>query len=141
MQSLSTFIRMLGSIPEVKNSASIMIMKILFLIQKSPSKARCKRTSVVSSKYIQEVLRISATSGILSYFYSHLSLQTVFPSIKLTQNCYIKKYKHTFFLKTDNFILNWVQSLSPTIIPYLKDYPFQHFSELGTILKYNLSLC
>ena len=133
MQSLSTFIRMLGPIPEVKNSASIMIMKILFLIQKSPSKARCRRASVVSSKYIQGVLRISATSEILDYFYSLLSLQTVFPAIKLTQNCYIKKYKHTFFLKTDNFILNWVQSLSPTIIPYLKDYPFQHFSELGTI--------
>ena len=30
-------------------------------------------------------LRISATSGKLDYFYSHLSLEAVFPALKLTQ--------------------------------------------------------
>ena len=34
-------------------------------------------------------LRVSATSGKFDYFYSHLSLETVFPALKLTQNCYI----------------------------------------------------
>ena len=33
------------------------------------------------------------------------------------------KYKHIFFLKTGNLILNWAPSLSPTIIPFIKDYP------------------
>ena len=31
------------------------------------------------------VLEISATSGKLDYFYSHSSLETVFPALKLTQ--------------------------------------------------------
>ena len=31
------------------------------------------------------VLEISATSGKFDYFYSHLSLETVFPALKLTQ--------------------------------------------------------
>ena len=132
MQSLSTFIRILGPIPEVKDSALIMIMKILLLIQKSPSKVRCSQTSVVSSKYIQGVLRVSVISAIFGYFYSHLSLEIVFPALKLTQNCYIHEYKHIFLLKTGNFILNWVPFLLlQSFYIYLEDYPFQRFSELG----------
>ena len=36
-----------------------------------------------------------------------LILETVFPVLKLTQNWYISKYKHTLFLKTGDSILNW----------------------------------
>ena len=51
MQSLNTFIRISGLMPEVKKSHWSMIMKISLFIQKSPSKARFSRTSVVCSKY------------------------------------------------------------------------------------------
>ena len=34
-------------------------------------------------------LRVGATPGKFGYFYSHLSLETVFSALKLTQNCYI----------------------------------------------------
>ena len=87
-----------------------MIMKILLLIQKSPSKARCRQTIVVFSRYIQGVLRVSATSGKLGYFYSHLSLETVFAGLTLTQNCHINKYKYIFFLENwvPLWVLNWV---------------------------------
>ena len=37
------------------------------------------------------------------------------------------KYKHIFFFKTRNLILNWIPSLSPTIIPCLKDHPNNQF--------------
>ena len=51
------------------------------------------------------------------YFYSNLSLKSI-PS-SLTQNCY-KNMKISFSWELLN--LNWVP-LSPTSIPYLKDYP------------------
>ena len=54
-------------------------------------------------------LRVSATSGKFDYFYSYLSLETVSPALKLTQNCYINV--NIFFLKTSNLFLNWVPSL------------------------------
>ena len=94
-------------------------------------------------------LRVSATPGNSCYFHSHLSLETAFPALKLTQNCYI-----TMNLKTSKLILNCVRPLSPTNLLYLKDYPHnltkyeikktskisisQLFSELVTILKHNL---
>ena len=34
-------------------------------------------------------LRVGAAPGKVGYFYSHLSLETVFPARKLAQNCYI----------------------------------------------------
>ena len=56
-----------------------------------------------------------------------LILETVFPALKLTQNWYITKYKHTPFLKTGNLILNGVSFFykhpmperlsSPSILP------------------------
>ena len=102
-----------------------MIMKIFMLIQKSPSKVRCRQTSVNYSKYIWwwwwwwggglgvgGCPRVSAISEKLYYFYSHVSLEKVFPPLKLTQNCFINNFfflKHIFFLKTGNLILNWVK--------------------------------
>ena len=66
-----------------------MIRKILLVIQKSPSKERCKQTSVICSKYILEVWGWEPPLEKFDYFYSHLSLETVFPALKLTQNCYL----------------------------------------------------
>ena len=103
-----------------KNLHWPMIMKILLLIQKSLSKERSRRASVVCSKYIWRVW--SATSRKFDHFYSRLSLETVFPALKLKQNCL--NCKHIFSLKLDNLILNMVPSLSPITIPCLKDYPY-----------------
>ena len=43
-----------------------------------------------------------------SIFHPHLSLEAVFPSLKLTQ--YLYKYEHLFFWKTGNLIMSWVNS-------------------------------
>ena len=43
----------------------------------------------------------TATPGKVCNIYSHLSLEKVFPVLKLTQNCYINI--HTFFLKNWQF--------------------------------------
>ena len=51
------------------------------------------------------VLRIGATPGKFGYFYSHLSLETVFAALKLAQKL-LDKYEHIFFLKTVNLTLN-----------------------------------
>ena len=84
-----------------------MIMEILLLIQKSPSNVIRRRTSMVSSKYISG-LRVNVRLGKFDQFYYNLSLETGFLALKLTQNCYIGKYKYMLFLKTGILILNWV---------------------------------
>ena len=110
-----------------------MIMKILSLIQTSPSNERCRRTSGVCSKYIREVWGSVPPQ---ENFYSHLSLETVFPALKLTENCYINV---NIFLKTDNLILNYVPFLSPIIIPCprgsLHDLSFPTLSWIGNKLE------
>ena len=68
------------------------------------------------------LLHIQTVRGIFAYFYSHLSLETVFPSCKLTQNYYIN-ISTSFSWKLVYLILNRPPSHSPTIIPCLKDYP------------------
>ena len=47
--------------------------------------------------------------GKLCNLYPHLCLETVFPVLKLTQNCYLH-YVSIFFLKTANLIINWLLS-------------------------------
>ena len=84
-------------------------MKILLLIQKSPSKERCRQNKCGLFQIHLGGLRVSATSGKFDYLYSYLSLETVSPALKLTQNCYINV--NIFFLKTSNLFLNWVPSL------------------------------
>ena len=42
--------------------------------------------------------------------YPHLCLETVFPALKLTQNCYLPYNINIFFLKTANLIINWLLS-------------------------------
>ena len=71
----------------------------------------------------------------------------------MTQNC--EHCEHYFFLKTGNFMINWIR-LSPTNILYRNDYPHDLskyeikvtlkipisnlFSEFRKILKYSLGL-
>ena len=99
-------------------------------------------------------LKVGANLGNFCYFYSHLSLETVFPSIKLTQIYYINM-SIFFFLKTGNLIFNCVPT-SPTNTPHMKENPYnltkykiketlktqisQLFKELETIWKYSLGL-
>ena len=84
-------------------------------------------------------------------FYPHLSLETVFPALKLTQICCINM--NIFFL--ENWQFN--HKLAPPLLnlPSLKDCPhslakyeskqnsklsiFQLISEVGEIRKYSLS--
>ena len=69
-------------------------------IGKNRSKARCRRTILVCPNAIGG-LGGAATPGKVCNIYSHLSLETVFPVLKLTQNCCINI--HTFFLKNWQF--------------------------------------
>ena len=62
----------------------------------------------------------STTPGKCFNSYHHLSLETVFPALKLTQNYYIKKY---FFLGNWQFTHKLGLHLFPTNILCLKDYP------------------
>ena len=55
-------------------------------------------------------------------FLLSFNLGNSIPSTKTDTKLWYK-YKHIFFLKTGNLILNWAPSLSPTIIPFIKDYP------------------
>ena len=41
-------------------------------------------------------------------FSPHLCLETVFPALKLAQNCYIHYNVNIFFLKTGNLMINWL---------------------------------
>ena len=100
-----------------------MIMKILLLIQRSSSKARCRRTSVVCSKYIwgsdegkYQLRKIVFKTGnlilnwlTLSFSYNHpmserLSSQSVLPNCLVnweqfgsTTEAYVKKSKFTSY--------------------------------------------
>ena len=110
MQSLSTFIWISGPIPEAKRYALINDYENIIVYSGELNKCRRRRTSAVSSKYFWEVWRSASPQENLAIFtlIFTLILETVFAALKLTQNCYISKYKHTLFLKTGNLILNWV---------------------------------
>ena len=55
------------------------------------------------------------SQGKFGYSYSHLSLEILFPTLKLIQNCYM--HLNIFFLKTSNLILNWVP------LPFSHNHP------------------
>ena len=40
--------------------------------------------------------------------YPHLCLETLFPAVKLTQNCYLHYNINIFYLKSANLIINWL---------------------------------
>ena len=101
MQSSRICIRIWGLIPDVKkNLYWSMIGKRFLHIGKNPIKARCRRTILVCPKYDCRSGG-TATPEKVRNSYSYLSLETVFPVLKLTQNCYINI--HTFFLKSWQF--------------------------------------
>ena len=62
--------------------------KILLHIGKNPSKARHGQMSVADSKNTW-VFSGGAAPGIICSVYLTLSLETVFPALKLTQNYYV----------------------------------------------------
>ena len=47
-------------------------------------------------------------TGKVCNLYPHLCFETVFPALKLTQNCDIHHNIKTFFLKIGNLIINWL---------------------------------
>ena len=87
-QFLNTFIRISGPILEVKKLPLINDYENIIAYGKSKSKGRCRRTSEVCSKYINTFggLKVGGTPGKFGYFYSRLSLKTIFLALKLTQN-------------------------------------------------------
>ena len=106
-------------------------------------RVRCRRTSVVCSKYGGGFRGSTATPRKFCNFYSHLCLEKVLPSLKGTQCCYILYEK--FFLKTVSFIIIGSNSLSLTNIRYWKGYShnltkYEIFSQFRKILKYSLGL-
>ena len=50
---------------------------------------RCTQIKVICSKYFFAGLRIGVTPVKFAYFYSHLILDALLLSRRLTQNCYI----------------------------------------------------
>ena len=65
------------------------------------AKGRCWRTSLVCLKYSWGLWEGVATPGKFCNFPPLLSLETVFPALKLTQNCYLN-IKISSFWKTGN---------------------------------------
>ena len=62
------------------------------------------------------------SEALANNFYSHLSLKTVFPALKMTLNCYINIW--TFlFLENWQFVNKLSLPISFTNILSLKDYP------------------
>ena len=86
MQSSNTFIRISGPTPEVQKDLHWpMIGKILH-IGKNLNKARCWRKSLVCPKHLGGVTML----GKYCNFSPFSNLETVFPALKLTRNCYLK---------------------------------------------------
>ena len=123
MQSSRIYIRIWALIPDVKKNLHWSIIGKRFLhIGKNPSKARCRRTNLVCPKYDWRS-GVTATPEKVCKIYSHLSLETVFPVLKLTQNFYINI--HTFFLK------NW--QLNHKLVPLLFLQTYRAWKTMLTI--------
>ena len=123
MQSSRIYIRIWALIPDVKKNLHWSIIGTRFLhIGKNPSKARCRRTNMVCPKYDWRS-GVTATPEKVCKIYSHLSLETVFPVLKLTQNFYINI--HTFFLK------NW--QLNHKLVPLLRLQTYRAWKTMLTI--------
>ena len=81
----------------------------------------------------------TATAGTFCDLYPHLCLETVFPALKLAQNCYLHYNINIFFLKTANLIINWLHPhhLTKNEGKGTKISIFKLFGELGKIWKCN----
>lgn len=116
---------------------------------------------MVYSKYSWVIWGDRTTPGKVCILYSHLSLQAVFPALKVTQNCYVNikislSWNKFFFF----FFFYYELDLSPTDIQCLEDYPSnqtkyyrkyenkgttkipisQLYGKLAKLLKYRLNL-
>ena len=67
---------------------SFLIWKIMH-IEKNPSKARHWWTSLGCSKNSWGPWKELLPQKILQFFFAHLSLESVFPVLNLTQSCYM----------------------------------------------------
>ena len=88
MQSSSTFIRISGPIPKVKTALINDYENIVaYSEQSQQSEVQVNRCGLLLI-YLGG-LRVGTTPGKLGNFYFNLSLETIFPACKLTQNCFI----------------------------------------------------
>ena len=88
MQSSSTFIRISGPIPEIKKSASTNDCENITYWKES------EQSEVLANKFgLSQIqfgdLRGIATPEKFSNFSNLLNLETVYPVLKLTKNCYL----------------------------------------------------
>ena len=68
--------------------------------------------------------------------YPHLCLETLFPAVKLTQNCYLHYNINIFYLKSANLIINWLPSPFDQIWRQGdKNLNFQNFQLIGENLE------
>ena len=106
MQSLNTFIRISGPISEVKKICIDQSNDCERIAYWEESEHREVLANKFSLSQIQlGGLGLVATPGKFCNFSLLLSLETVVPSLKLTQNCYLNM---NFFLKNGNLTINWV---------------------------------
>ena len=89
MQSSSTFIRISGLIPEVKKSPLINDYEFILACWEESKQSQVYMNKCGLFQIHLGGLTVGATSGKFGCFYSYLSLETVFPALKLTQNCSI----------------------------------------------------
>ena len=108
MQSLSTFIRISGFIPEFKKSSLINDNGNIIVYSEESKQSDMQANKYGFFQIYFGDLRVNVPLGKFGHFYYNLSLETGFLALKLAQNCYIGKYKYMLFLKTDILILNWV---------------------------------
>ena len=94
MQSSRICIRIWGLIPDVKKNCIDQWLGKDFCILE---RIRSKQGVGVQFWFVLNTSGGTAPPGKVCNIYSHLSLETVFPVLKLTQKCYINT--HTFFLK------------------------------------------
>ena len=147
MKSSNTFIRVSWSISEVKKSALINDYEnvVAYSEQSKQSEKQANKCGLFQILFTN----IRASGGHchsrkIWLFFLSFKLRKSIPALKLTQNYYINM-NICFFLKTGSLILNWVPLsfyFDHTIRErlFFTIYPFQLFSELGTIWKYNLGL-
>ena len=113
MQSSRICIRIWGLIPDVKKICIDQWLGKDFCILE---RIRSKQGVDVQFWFVLNTSGGTATPWKVCNIYSHLSLETVFPFLKLTQKCYINT--HTFFLK------NWPfnHKLGPLSLLLLQTY-------------------
>ena len=110
MQSLNTFIRISGPISEVKKICIDQSNDCERIAYWEESEHREVLANKFSLSQIQlGGLGLVATPGKFCNFSLLLSLETVVPSLKLTQNCYLNM--NILFKKNGNLTINWVPYL------------------------------